>query len=209
MSIFHVQSQLMLYQWLSTTDPAAKVELEGWTAGRKRRADVLATSASGVAVAFEIQYSAEQIWRWQERHDSYAEHNIRDVWLFGNKWPHFKPLTVPDVALMLSLTDLQRTALDAGVVPRLAEPAGRDRSDPVRRTSDCEPRRRLADLPTGDDRRVQVVVELLAGDCELDATHGLMTPSLRELLLGRTHITTPSWRKKPDNVGKRPLLTSV
>ena len=44
---------------------------------------VMITAPSGQRIAFEIQYSPIKPEKWRERHDSYVEQGIRDIWLLG------------------------------------------------------------------------------------------------------------------------------
>lgn len=90
MGVDHLQSQLLIAQWLRTQFPDGNVELEEATEDGRRRADVMFTSASGRKAAFEIQYAAITPRAWQERHDSYAAAGIVDIWLWGHVPPHLR-----------------------------------------------------------------------------------------------------------------------
>lgn len=83
-SLFHEQAKLRIQRWLRDTRPELQVQLEGATADRSRRADVLITWPNGRSVAVEIQYSPLPVNDWIERHRSYQAQGITDLWLFGN-----------------------------------------------------------------------------------------------------------------------------
>lgn len=90
MGVAHLQCQLLIQRWLTEKYPSLDVELEMTTADGRRRADVMATSrSSGAQIAFEVQYASMSPAEWQERHDSYAELGIIDVWLWGYRGAHF------------------------------------------------------------------------------------------------------------------------
>ncbi|MGY4856867.1 competence protein CoiA family protein [Cryobacterium sp. AP23] len=90
MGLHHLQSQLLVADWLRQRYPECRVELEETTEDSQRRADVMLTSPRGRKAAFEIQYAAITPRAWQERHDSYAALGIVDVWLWGHTAPHLR-----------------------------------------------------------------------------------------------------------------------
>jgi len=90
MGIHHLQGQLLIARWLRESYPDGTVVMEETTEDGRRRADVMFTSASGRRAAFEIQYAALDPRAWRERHDSYAELGILDVWLWGHTLPQLR-----------------------------------------------------------------------------------------------------------------------
>lgn len=87
-SLNHVQGKALLVRWASAAYPEASVvEEHPSNAARERVADVMVTFPDGRRVALEVQYSALDVDKWQERHDSYRRQGILDVWFFGHDGP--------------------------------------------------------------------------------------------------------------------------
>lgn len=84
-SLNHVQGKALLVRWATATYPDAIVaEEHPSNAARERVADVMVTFTDGRRVALEVQYSALDVDKWQERHDSYRRQGILDIWFFGH-----------------------------------------------------------------------------------------------------------------------------
>ena len=90
MGLDHLQSQLLVADWLRLKYPGYNIELEETTQDNRRRADVMLTSPSGRKAAFEVQYAPIAPAKWQERHDSYRNLGIVDVWLWGHTLPQLR-----------------------------------------------------------------------------------------------------------------------
>ncbi|GAA4188830.1 hypothetical protein GCM10022288_15690 [Gryllotalpicola kribbensis] len=110
-SVFHANACALIKEWLDRRYPKSHAQREQWSDNGKRRADVMLTSEDGTArIAFEIQYSSLSVLEWRQRHDSYREQGIVDVWLFGHNGHHFRP--TGDDAVKLS--DVHRAILKSG-----------------------------------------------------------------------------------------------
>jgi hypothetical protein len=89
--LMHLQGKAMIAAWLRDRYPGLRVALEVPIGDRDRVADVLALNpATGGRMAFEIQYSQLTVSEWRERHDTYRDRGITDVWLWGHLPPHCK-----------------------------------------------------------------------------------------------------------------------
>lgn len=91
MRVAHLQSQLLIARWLNQICPEGGVALEEATEDGSRRADVMLTRPDGERFAFEVQYSALSPQKWLERHASYRDNGIIDIWLWGHLKPHLNP----------------------------------------------------------------------------------------------------------------------
>jgi hypothetical protein len=90
--VAHLQSQLLLKQWLNRRYPSLQVQLEMTTEDGSRRADVMAVSPkTGARIAFEVQYAGMTPAEWEERHLSYQRQGIADIWLWGYGGEHARP----------------------------------------------------------------------------------------------------------------------
>lgn len=84
-SLFHAQGCALIHSWLTNRYPRSTVIREQYISpAGERRADVLITGPTGKQIAFEVQYSPLTADHWRERHDSYRNREITDVWLFGH-----------------------------------------------------------------------------------------------------------------------------
>jgi hypothetical protein len=91
-SIFHLQASEMIAVWLRANYPRSRVQKEEPSDDQRARvADVMITASTGDRMAFEIQYATLTPDRWATRHDSYANQNIADVWLFGHTGVQLRP----------------------------------------------------------------------------------------------------------------------
>ncbi|KRA37909.1 hypothetical protein ASD81_04285 [Nocardioides sp. Root614] len=93
----------------------ATVDVEVPLHGGERTPDVL-VSWPVQRVAFEIQYSTLSVSQWQERHDWYAAHSIKDVWLWGHAGHHMTPVndTTSGERPQFKLNEVQRAVLASG-----------------------------------------------------------------------------------------------
>jgi len=84
-SVHHRQGKAVLAQWLRGLVGADAVTVEAAIdTQRSRVADVLVTFPTGARLAFEVQYAAITVEAWRERHQSYVDQGIVDVWLWGH-----------------------------------------------------------------------------------------------------------------------------
>jgi hypothetical protein len=99
----HEMAKHVLAQHLSERYPTADVYPDTKAVDGGQRPDVL-VELDGRRIAFEIQYSSITIDAWLKRHRGYEAAGIHDVWLFGNRPPHFRQArTLPnDFAIALS-----------------------------------------------------------------------------------------------------------
>lgn len=84
-SLFHLQAKQRIADWLTEHYPRSSVHIEEQSdTNRTRIADVMITGPTGQRIAFEVQYSPITPEKWRERHDSYVEQGITDIWLWGH-----------------------------------------------------------------------------------------------------------------------------
>lgn len=115
-SLSHITAKGSIARWVRGRYPDATViEEHATNAQRDRIADVLVTFPGDRRVAIEVQYAALTVEQWQERHDSYARQDIRDVWLFGHTGDHFK-LADRGQRLRLNAVHLALLAADSPVL---------------------------------------------------------------------------------------------
>lgn len=87
-SVNHLQGKAVVADWLRSIFGPDVVAMEAASdTQRTRVADVMLTLPSGLRMAFEIQYAPLTVHQWLERHDSYREQGIVDVWLWGAHSP--------------------------------------------------------------------------------------------------------------------------
>lgn len=114
-SLNHLAGKAVVATWLRSLAVVDEVIIEAASdTQRSRVADVMATLAGGQRIAFEIQYASLRISEWRQRHESYREQGILDVWLWGHTrirqaagWPDGGPVSV-------ALEDVQDEARLAG-----------------------------------------------------------------------------------------------
>jgi DNA-binding MarR family transcriptional regulator len=111
LSTEHVQAQLMLLDWLRRTRPECTATLEWRLEDGSRVADLMVQFPDGRQVAIEVQYSAQPVSKWRQRHKSYVDRDVRDVWLLGNRPPHL----IDAGQQRVELTDMHRAVLQAGL----------------------------------------------------------------------------------------------
>lgn len=111
-SIHHLQGKAVIAAWLRRLlgDDAVEVEAAIDTQ-RTRVADVLSKLPDGTRVAFEIQYASISDQEWRERHASYADQGILDIWLWGHTRLGRARRSAPTT---FKLSQAQLAALDAG-----------------------------------------------------------------------------------------------
>ncbi|MBB1514196.1 hypothetical protein H5399_16540 [Tessaracoccus sp. MC1627] len=108
-SLNHQQAKLAVASWITRRHSGLLVQLEELVGARDRVADVLVTSVtSGKRMAIEIQYSEMSIAQWRERHESYANMDVADLWLLGHT------TLSTDAHGKVELTSLHRAMLKAG-----------------------------------------------------------------------------------------------
>jgi len=84
-SVHHLQGKAVVAEWLRAKFGPDAVEVEAASdTQRTRIADVMLTLPEGQRVAFEIQYAPLTVQQWIERHESYRDQGIVDVWLWGH-----------------------------------------------------------------------------------------------------------------------------
>ncbi|AYV67624.1 hypothetical protein C2I06_12515 [Niallia circulans] len=81
----HLQGKDILYKWLISRFPNAKVDLEVYIPETHQIADILVTHTSGKLKgsvwAFEFQHSSLSSKDWLDRHNLYRAANIQDFWI--------------------------------------------------------------------------------------------------------------------------------
>lgn len=176
MGYHHLQSQLLVADWLRQRYPATRVELEETTEDGRRRADVMLTAPNGVQWAFEVQYAGLSVRDWRERHNDYRKRGIVDVWLWGHVPPHLR--REPGTEDTVLLGEVQRAVAEEGmpvlwINPELAE---------IGAASDTHSHAR-----TGRHFRVSVAAShaqftgAAITEYSLDLTYGLASPLLQHL----------------------------
>lgn len=84
-SVNHLQGKAVIAAWLRKEFGPDAVAVEAASdTQRTRIADVMVTLPDGQRVAFEIQYAPLTVRQWIERHESYRNQGIVDVWLWGH-----------------------------------------------------------------------------------------------------------------------------
>lgn len=90
-SLFHLQAKQRIADWLTEHYPHSTVRVEEQSdTNRTRIADVMITGPTGQRIAFEVQYSPITPEKWLERHDSYVQQGITDIWLWGHHGANLK-----------------------------------------------------------------------------------------------------------------------
>jgi hypothetical protein len=117
----HEMAKHVLAQHLQERYPAAQVYADTKSVDGGQRPDVL-VEIDGHRLAFEVQYSAITIADWKKRHEGYAAAGIRDVWLFGNRVPHFRQARTLPHDFAISLSDLLWAVNHAGMHVRFIGP---------------------------------------------------------------------------------------
>lgn len=99
----HEMGKHVLAQHLKERYPHASVYPDTKAVDGGQRPDVL-VEIDGHRLAFEVQYSPITVGDWRRRHEGYRAAGVQDVWLFGNRPPHFRQArTLPnEIALSLS-----------------------------------------------------------------------------------------------------------
>lgn len=89
-TVWHVTAKHRLARWARSLPQVARVQLERWTPGRERRADVWVQLHTGAVLALEAQSELITDELWQARHRDYAANGIRNVWFLrpGTRVPH-------------------------------------------------------------------------------------------------------------------------
>ena len=91
-SLFHRQAKLRIVEWVSRRYPSLAVRAEEIAADGERIADVMISSRTPPGrLAVEIQYSKLAYRSWLDRHESYRNAGVNDVWLFGHASQHLGP----------------------------------------------------------------------------------------------------------------------
>jgi Competence protein CoiA-like family len=120
-TLFHQQAKALLVRWIRQVTLDVVACVEGPTPSGARRADVMLQWPDGHRVAIEIQYSPLSVQSWRERHASYQQQGIVDVWLFGHLPPHLRPVPPPAHGVahepqeQVELSSLLRAVVDAGL----------------------------------------------------------------------------------------------
>jgi hypothetical protein len=177
----HVQAQLMLLDWVRRTRPDCAATLEWRLQDGSRVADLMVQFPDGRRMAIEVQYSAQPVSKWRQRHQSYRERELLDVWLLGNRPPHLIDLGQQRVVL----TDTHRALLQAGLPLLWVNPDRRIATATVASAG-------FTLAPTAGAYDVQYRVDPIE-DCRL-TTEGLITPTMDLIAEQRTkwelHQTT-------------------
>lgn len=110
-TVDHREAKLALLEALRRTLSGGPrgwlVQAERPLTDSRRRPDVLAEhTASGIRVAFEVQYADLSEEEWRKRHEDYAAAGVRDVWLLG----HHREGRRDVLASVLAREDGQRLA---------------------------------------------------------------------------------------------------
>lgn len=117
----HEVAKSVLAQHLQERYPAAAVYPDTKAVDGGQRPDVL-VELDGYQLAFEIQYSSMTIGEWRERHKGYRAAGIHDVWLFGNRPPHFRQARTLPLDFAISLSNLLWDVHEAGLQIRFIGP---------------------------------------------------------------------------------------
>jgi hypothetical protein len=89
--LFHQQGKALIRQWIHDRYPQVEVMVEKSTITRARIADVMVRWPDGRLTAIEIQYAPLTVETWIERHQSYEQQGIKDIWLLGHHGAHLHP----------------------------------------------------------------------------------------------------------------------
>ncbi|NUU19058.1 hypothetical protein HP550_17555 [Cellulomonas humilata] len=116
-SLFHKQGKHALLDWLARKHPDVDARPEvSMLPVVDRRADVLATHATGERIALEVQYSAMPAPgdrdSWESRTRDYQNVGVSPVWFLGHRGVHFKPQLGGET---IELGPVARAILDAGM----------------------------------------------------------------------------------------------
>ena len=179
-SLLHRQGKAAVHAWLQRAYPDAHVQLEATLDGGQRRPDVLAVSARGNRVAFEVQYSSLDINTWTERHRWYRAHAITDVWLFGASGPN-RLRTRQDQQVRLNA--LQTHMLAAGVDLWWIEPLSATIGTPATLRHAGGLGEAVLVAPERGDRDIDLLIEPLN-------TARLTAAGLRTVAFGQVQATT-------------------
>ncbi|MBU1249688.1 MAG: hypothetical protein KJ659_09925 [Actinobacteria bacterium] len=89
----HISGKAVLIDHLRRTYPHLDVIAEqGIDTQRTRIADVMVTNpATGMRMAFEVQYASLTVEEWKARSDDYRRADIPVVWLWGHTGVHLRP----------------------------------------------------------------------------------------------------------------------
>lgn len=161
----HVQAQLMLLDWVRRTRPECTAALEWRLEDGSRVADLMVQFPDGRRVAIEVQCSALPVSKWLQRHKSYGDRDVRDVWLLGNRPPHL--IDVGQQRVML--TNMHRAVLQAGLPLLWVNPDRRIATATVTASG-------FTLAPTASAYAVQYREDPI-GNCRL-STEGLITPTM-------------------------------
>jgi hypothetical protein len=113
-SVEHFVAKHLLARWLTARyGHEATISVERTL--DMRRPDVSCDFDDGRTFAFEVQYTPITGTEWQERHDTYAARDIRDIWLFGHKGRICQTATLEGGDKQLRLAPPMTTLLDHDV----------------------------------------------------------------------------------------------
>lgn len=121
-SLWHLAAKHQLAAWAATQPDVTSAVAERWTANRERRADVHVTFDGDAAVALEVQRSPLSDGAWLERHHSYQDQGINDVWIYPPRAAAHQVLFT--VGLPLWRYDSQRSELGIGIAAAHPKPPG-------------------------------------------------------------------------------------
>lgn len=117
----HEMAKYALAHHLQTRYPHATVFADTKAIDGGQRPDVL-VEIDGHQLAFEVQYSSLTVDEWRKRHAGYQEAGIHDVWLFGNRLPHFRQARTSPLDFAISLSDLLWEVHQSGMHVRFIGP---------------------------------------------------------------------------------------
>lgn len=205
---WHLQAKALLTEWAKRQPGFAAQEEEGVPipgTDRIRRADVMATHASGTKVAFEVEYKDYKPEHWLAKQGDYDQLELPCTWVFGHLRRYLrqppKPADWPedqtwDRLQWVELTEVVaragRPVLFINPVERAVATAVQD-YPPVEEAASDEDWWQYEDrvgrrLAHPDGWKEVVLVLDLIDDCRLDPEQGLVTPTMVKIEAERAQI---------------------